>query len=291
MYVSASPFLSLGVAEVDAILRNNVQEVSNVNPNAPVLIYGHGFGCNKEMWHLITPEFSSTHRQILFDYVGSGNSDAQAFDPVRYSSLLGYAQDLIEVCEALDLNENVIFVGHSVSCSIGILASIQRPKLFSKMIMIGPSPCFLNVPPHYRGGFEREDLEGLLELMDQNYIGWAQYFAPVVMGSDSAKSLTSQLTDSFCTTDPIMARKFAETTFFSDVREDLKSCPTPSLILQHQRDSLVPMFVGEYMNEHLNDSLLEILDVTGHCAHMSHPKLVASAMHQYLSGSDNCVLP
>ena len=276
---------------MDAILRNNVQEVPHVNPNAPVLIYGHGFGCNQEMWHLITPEFSSTHRQILFDYVGSGNSDAQAFDPVRYGSLLGYAQDLIEVCEALDLYENVIFAGHSVSCSIGILASIQRPKLFSKMILVGPSPCFLNDLPHYRGGFEREDLEGLLELMDQNYIGWAQYFAPVVMGSDSAISLTSQLTDSFCTTDPIMARKFAEATFFSDVREDLKSCPTPSLILQHQRDSLVPLFVGEYMNEHLNDSLLEILDVTGHCAHMSHPKLVASVMHKYLLGSDNCVLP
>lgn len=276
---------------MDAILRNNVQEVSYVNRNAPVLIYGHGFGCNQEMWHLITPEFSSTHRQILFDYVGSGNSDAQAFDPVRYSSLLGYAQDLIEVCEALDLYENVIFVGHSVSCSIGILASIQRPKLFSKMILVGPSPCFLNVPPHYRGGFERVDLEGLLELMDQNYIGWAQYFAPVVMGSDSAKSLTSQLTESFCTTDPIMARKFAEATFFSDIREDLKSCPTPSLLLQHQRDSLVPLFVGEYMNEHLNESFLEILDVTGHCAHMSHPKLVASVMHKYLLGSDNCVLP
>lgn len=275
---------------MDAILRNNVQELPYINPHAPVLIYGHGFGCNQEMWHNITPEFSSTYRQILFDYVGSGNSNAQTFDSVRYSSLLGYAQDLIEVCEALYLYENVIFVGHSVSCSIGILASIQRPKLFSKMILIGPSPCFLNIPPHYRGGFEREDLEGLLGLMDQNYLGWAQYFAPVVMGSDSATSLTSQLSDSFCTTDPVMARKFAEATFFSDIREDLKNCSTPSLILQHQRDSLAPLFVGEYMNEHLNDSFLEILDVTGHCAHMSHPKLVASAIHQYLSRIDKYVL-
>ena len=278
---------------MDAILRNNVQEVPHANPSAPILIFAHGFGCNQEMWHFITPEFACTHRQILFDYVGSGSSDAQAFDPVRYSSLLGYTQDLIEVCEALNLTENVIFVGHSVSCSIGILASIKRPKLFSKMILVAPSPCFLNDLPHYKGGFEREDLDGLLALMDQNYIGWAQYFAPVVTGSnsDSAQSLTSQLADNFCSTDPIIAKQFAQVTFFSDIREDLKGCTTPSLILQHQRDALVPLLVGEYLKENLKNSILEILDVAGHCAHMSHPKLVASAIHNYLSGSDTFVLP
>lgn len=273
------------------IQRNNVKQLPHANPDAPVIIYAHGFGCNQEMWQFLTPEFSSTHRQILFDYVGSGRADARAFDPVRYGSLQGYAQDLIEVCDALGLSKNVILIGHSVSCSIGILASIQRPELFSHLILVGPSPCFLNDPPDYSGGFERADLEALLELMDQNYIGWAHYFAPIVAGSDSDQPHTSQLADSFCSTDPIMARRFAQATFFSDIREDLKRCTTPSLILQHRHDSLVPIPVGEYLKAHLKDSTLEVLDVTGHCAHMSHPQLVASAVQQYLSRSDSCVLP
>ena len=275
---------------MDAIQRNNVKQLVHANQHAPVLLYAHGFGCNQEVWQLLTPAFSSSHRQILFDYVGSGSSDASAFDPDRYGSLQGYAQDLIEVCDALGLSSNVTFVGHSVSCSIGILASLQRPELFSQMIMVGPSPCFLNVPPDYRGGFEREDLEALLDLMDQNYIGWAHYFAPLVAGSDSDQPLTSQLSGSFCSTDPVMARLFAQATFFSDIREDLSRCTIPCLILQHHRDALVPLLVGEYLKAHLKDSLLEIMDVTGHCAHMSHPHLVAAIVHQYLSRNDTFVL-
>jgi sigma-B regulation protein RsbQ len=280
-----------GGAEMDVIQRNNVQQLLHPNPHAPVLIYAHGFGCNQDMWKLLTPAFSSSHRQILFDYVGSGNSDARAFEPDRYGSLQGYAQDLIEVCDALSLSNNVTFVGHSVSCSIGILASIQRPRLFSQMILVGPSPCFLNDPPSYFGGFERADLEALLGLMDQNYIGWAQNFAPLVAGSDADQTLSSQLSGSFCSTDPVMARLFAQATFFSDIREDLEQCATPSLILQHRRDALVPLPVGEYLKARLKDSTLEIMDVAGHCAHMSHPQLVAAAAHQYLSRSDSFVLP
>lgn len=273
------------------IQRNNVKQLPHANPDAPVIIYAHGFGCNQDMWHLLTPEFATTHRQILFDYVGSGSSDARAFDALRYSSLAGYAQDLIEVCDALCLSKDVIFVGHSVSCSIGILASIQRPDLFSQMVLVGPSPCFLNDPPAYSGGFERADLEGLLALMDQNYIGWAEYFAPVVAGSQADSPITAQLAGSFCSTDPVMARQFAQATFFSDIRQALGRCTTPSLILQHRRDTLVPLPVGEYMNTHLKHSVLQVLDVTGHCAHMSHPDQVASAIRHYLSGSDSCVLP
>lgn len=276
---------------MDAIQRNNVQQLRHVNQHAPVLLYAHGFGCNQEVWQLLTPAFSSTHRQILFDYVGSGSSDARAFDPDRYGSLQGYVQDLIEVCDALGLSNNVTFVGHSVSCSIGILASIQRPELFSQMILVGPSPCFLNDPPDYRGGFEREDLEALLELMDQNYIGWAQYFAPLVAGADSDRATASQLSGSLCSTDPVMARLFAQATFFSDIRENLWRCTTPCLILQHLGDALVPLLVGDYLKAHLKDSRLEVMDVTGHCAHMSHPHLVAAIVHQYLSRSDTFALP
>lgn len=267
---------------MDVIQRNNVQQLWHADQDAPVLLYAHGFGCNQEMWKFLTPAFSASHRQVLFDYVGSGNSDASAFDPERYCSLRGYAQDLIDVCDALALTREVIFVGHSVSCSIGILAAIQRPELFSRMILIGPSPCFLNNPPDYSGGFERADLAGLLALMDQNYIGWAQYFAPLVAGSELDQPLTSELSSSFCSTDPVMARLFAEVTFFSDMRDELQRCTTPCLILQHRRDALVPLTVGEYLHQQLCDSHLEVLDVTGHCAHMSHPDLVAVAMHAYL---------
>jgi len=275
---------------VDVIQRNNVQQLWHADQDAPVLLYAHGFGCNQEMWKLLTPAFSSSHRQVLFDYVGSGNSDVSAFNPERYCSLRGYAQDLIDVCDALALTRDVVFVGHSVSCSIGILAAIQRPELFSRMILIGPSPCFLNDPPGYMGGFERVDLEGLLALMDQNYIGWAQYFAPVVAGLALDQPLTSELSSSFCSTDPVMARLFAEVTFFSDIRDDLQHCTTPSLILQHGRDALAPLSVGEYLQQQLSDSHLGVLDVTGHCAHMSHPELVSVAMHDYLSECGNLVL-
>jgi sigma-B regulation protein RsbQ len=276
---------------MDVIQRNHVQQHQHADETAPALLYAHGFGCNQEMWGHLTPEFTASHRQVLFDYVGSGQSDAHAFDPNRYSSLQGYVQDLIDVCDALSLKRGVIFVGHSVSCSIGILASIQRPELFSRMILVGPSPCFLNDPPDYRGGFERADLEGLLELMDQNYIGWAQYFAPVVAGATLAQQPAAELSSSFCSTDPVMARLFAETTFFSDIRDQLQHCTTPSLILQHRNDALAPLSVGNYLHQHLAGSTLEILEVSGHCAHMSHPALVADCMHRYLSGSDRLVLP
>lgn len=194
------------------LARNNVHVQGE---SGPVLLYAHGFGCNQTMWNRVTPAFASTHRQVLFDYVGSGKSDLAAFDSKRYASLQGYAQDVLDVCDALNLRRGVTFVGHSVSCSIGLLASIARPELFERLVLIGPSPCFLNHPPEYLGGFERQDLEGLLSLMDQNFIGWANYLAPVVSGEAQAGSLTGELSDSFCSTDPLVARVFAQTTFFS----------------------------------------------------------------------------
>ena len=262
----------------------NILERNRVTVNGntgPTMIYAHGFGCNQAMWHRITSAFG-TYRQVLFDYTGSGSAGAP-FDARRYANLDGYVQDLLDVCDALGLAEGVRFVGHSVSCSIGLLASIARPGLFERMILIGPSPCFLNDPPDYVGGFEREDLAGLLDMMEQNYIGWAQYLAPVVSGAAQAESTGAELAASFCSTDPLAARTFARATFFADNRADLAAVTVPSLIVQHRRDALAPLTVGDYLHAHLANSRLEVLDVSGHCAHMSHPQLVVAAMHRYLS--------
>lgn len=260
------------------LARNHV----NVSGRGEVLLYAHGFGCNQQMWDAITPAFADTHRQVLFDYVGSGRSDRSAFDPLRYATLSGYAQDLIEVCDALDLREGVTCVAHSVSCSIGMLASIARPNLFARLILIGPNPCFLNDPP-YRGGFERSDLEALLDLMGRNYIGWAHHLAPVVAGAGGGPTVAHRLSESFCSTDPETARVFAEATFFADNRADLPLVQTPCLILQHLDDTLAPLSVGHYMHDHLRNSTLEVLDVAGHCAHLSHPHLVIEAIQRFLA--------
>lgn len=260
--------------------RNNVHVTGSAGP---VLVYAHGFGCNQHMWDRVTPAFTDTHRQVLFDYVGCGQSDPTAFDATRYASLNGYAQDLIEVCDALALQGKVTFIGHSVSGSIGMLASIARPELFDRLIMIGPSPCFLN-QPGYTGGFEREDLDGLLSLMEQNHMGWANHLAPVVAGASGGPAVSNTLAHSFCSTDPVMARCFAKTTFFSDNRADLPKVPCPSLILQHRQDALAPLSVGDYLHKHLKNSTLKVLDVKGHSAHMSNPDLVIEAIRTYLAG-------
>lgn len=268
---------------MDVLARNNVH-VTGLE-HQPTLLYAHGFGCSQHMWRQITPAFEATHRQVLFDYVGSGQSQLDAFDAARYSELKGYAQDVIEVCDALGLEQGVTFVGHSVSCSIGLLASLTRPALFERMVLIGPSPCFINHPPDYLGGFERADLEGLLKLMDQNYMGWASYLAPVVAGLSGAKAAAGELSDSFCSTDPYVAKCFAQATFFADNRTDLARVRRPCLILQHAEDALAPVGVGEFMHQQLAGSQLKVLGVTGHCAHMSNPDLVVAAMRDYVDGA------
>ena len=262
------------------LARNNIKVLEG---DGPVLLYAHGFGCNQNMWDRVTPAFSSSHQQVLFDYVGSGRSDIAAFDPDKYANLSGYAQDVLDVCDALNLKSGVAFIGHSVSCSIGLLASISRPDLFSHLILIGPNPCFVNHPPEYVGGFEKEDLEGLLALMDQNYIGWANYLAPVVSAQGESGTVTAELSDSFCSTDPHVAKVFARTTFFSDNRADLPKATVPSLILQHRTDTLAPISVGEYVHAHLPKSTLKVLEVQGHCSHMSDPLLVIDAMRDFLA--------
>jgi len=261
---------------MDVISRNHVTVIPG---DGPTLLYAHGFGCNQEMWSEVIHPFEGRYRQVLFDYVGSGKSDITAFDRVKYGHLSGYSQDLVEVCDALNLTEDVICIAHSVSCSIAMLASIERPKLFRHMVLVGPNPCFVNDPP-YIGGFERQDLEELLELLDRNFMGWADLLAPVASGD--SESTEKRLHESFCSTDPNTTRYFAHATFFADNRDEVSRVKTPCLILQHRHDALAPQVVGEFMHRQLPNSELQILDVNGHCAHMSHPELVIRAVQSVL---------
>lgn len=218
---------------------------------------------------------------VLFDYVGSGKSDLSAYDISRYSNLNGYAQDILDICEALELKE-VIFVGHSVSGMIGILASIQVPNLFKQLILVCPSPCYINDLPDYVGGFERSDIEELLDIMDKNYIGWASFLAPLVMQNQDQSELTEELQASFCSTDPLITNCFARITFFSDNRNDLPNVTVPSLILQCSEDAIAPVEVGHYLHKHLAESTLKIMKATGHCPHMSHPQETIELIKEYL---------
>ena len=262
----------------DILHRNYVQ---GTGQGAQPILFAHGFGCDQQMWRYVAPAFEGDFAPVLFDYVGAGHSDLAAYDPQRYDSLAGYAQDVLEVCAALDL-EDVVFVGHSVSSMIGILAALQAPERFARLILVGPSPRYLNDPPDYFGGFEREDLEGLLEMMDKNYIGWAHTLAPLIMKNDERPGLTQELEESFCSTDPTTARQFARVTFFSDNRSDLPNVQVPSLILQCTDDAIAPDEVGAYVHEQLPASTLHRMQATGHCPHMSHPDETIAAIRGYL---------
>jgi sigma-B regulation protein RsbQ len=257
--------------------RNNVKVFGE--GDQPML-FAHGFGCDQNMWRFITPSFEADYKIVLFDYVGSGHSDLRAYDPERYATLEGYAQDVLDVVRALDLR-NVIFVGHSVSSMVGVLAAKEEPERFDRLILVGPSPCYINDPP-YVGGFERGDIEGLLEMMDKNFIGWANFLAPVIMKHPDRPELGAELVESFCSTDPVIARRFAEATFFADNREDLAGVRVPSLVLQCSDDVIAPLEVGEFVHRHLPGSTLRVMRATGHCPHMSDPDETVALMKEYL---------
>jgi sigma-B regulation protein RsbQ len=257
--------------------RNNVRVYGKgVQP----IMFAHGFGCDQNMWRFITPAFENDYKIVLFDYIGAGKSDLKAYEPERYASLNGYAQDVLEIIEELKLKD-VIFVGHSVSSMVGVLAAIEEPSYFSKLILVGPSPCYIN-KDDYKGGFERKDIEGLLETMEKNYIGWANFLAPAIMANKDRPQLGEELTESFCSTDPVIARQFAEATFFSDNRDDLRKIKIPSLILQCSEDIIAPVEVGEYVHRNLTNSTMKIMKATGHCPHMSEPEETISLMKDYL---------
>lgn len=268
----------------DVLARNNVTVFGK--EGAQPLLFAHGFGCDQNMWRFITPAFEAEYRIVLLDYVGAGKSDLAAYNAARYGSLEGYAQDIRDVCVALDLSD-VIFVGHSVSGVIGILAAIQEPERFARLILVSPSPRYLNDSEGYVGGFERADIDGLLQMMEKNYMGWANYLAPIVMGNAQTPELGQELEASFCSTDPTIARRFAEVTFYGDNRADLPWVPVPSLILQCAEDLIAPIEVGNYLHEHLQDSTLRVLAATGHCPHMSHPEQTARAIKEYLDAASS----
>ena len=263
------------------LARNNVKIFGN---GTHPMMFAHGFGCDQNVWRYVTPAFEDDYRIILFDYVGSGKSDLSAYSAERYADLEGYAQDVLDICAALDLND-VMFVGHSVSSVIGMLAAIREPRRFSRLIMIGPSPCYINDLPDYIGGFERADIEGLLDLMDKNYMGWASFLAPVIMKNSDRPELAAELRENFCSTDPNIARRFAEATFFSDKRSDLAKVETPSLIIQCTDDAIAPVEVGDYVHRNLRDSTLRLAQATGHCPHMSHPEETTGIIKDYIDKS------
>jgi len=260
------------------LTRNNVKVFGR---GTQPMLFAHGFGCDQHMWRYVTPAFEDDYQIVLFDYVGAGKSDISAYDADRYSSLGGFAQDVLDICRALDLRD-VIFVGHSVSSMVGVLAANAEPDRFANLIMIGPSPRYINDAPDYVGGFERSDIEGLLETMEKNYIGWANFLAPAIMKNPDRPELSAELETSFCSTDPVIARRFAEATFFADNRADLASVRVPSLIMQCSEDMIAPLSVGEYLQDALPGSTLRVMRATGHCPHMSHPDETIALMREYL---------
>ncbi|EGE45851.1 alpha/beta fold hydrolase [Streptomyces griseus] len=263
---------------MDIRRRNNVTVTGRTD--GPVLLLAHGFGCDQNMWRLVVPALAEDYRLVLFDYVGSGKSLPAAWSEQRYSSLAGYAQDVLEVCEELDLRE-VTFVGHSVSAMVGVLAAATAPERFSHLVMIAPSPRYID-DDGYRGGFSAEDIDELLESLESNYLGWSAAMAPAIMGNPERPELGQELTTSFCATDPDMARVFARTTFLSDSRADLKTVTVPTLILECRQDVIAPPEVGAHVRDAIPGSTLVTLEATGHCPQLSAPQATTAAITDFL---------
>ena len=260
-----------------AVQRNHVKVIGTSDRT---LMFAHGYGCDQSMWRAVTPAFEDKYKIVLFDYVGAGLSDAAAFNRTRYSTLRGYAQDVLEIIDELDVAP-VTFVGHSVSSMVGALASIESPSSFENIVMIGPSPCYINDEP-YMGGFNRADIDDLLQLLDSNHLGWSAMMAPVIMGNPDRPELAGELEASFCRTNPIFAQHFARVTFLSDNRSDLPKVTTRTLILQCDEDAIAPAAVGRYVHEAVPGSELVIMDAKGHCPHLSSPGEVTEAIERFL---------
>lgn len=261
-----------------ALQRFNVQ-VSGQKDGQPML-FAHGFGCDQHMWRHVAPRFAEDFRVVLFDHLGAGGSDLESYDPVRYATLAAYADDVLAICRELELHD-VVFVGHSVSAMIGVLAAVAEPHRFAKLVLVGPSPRYINDTP-YVGGFDEADIEELLESLESNYLGWSSAMAPVIMGNPGRPELGAELTESFCRTDPQIARQFAGVTFRSDNRADLARVTTPTLILQCREDVIAPVSVGEYVAGAIANSELVVLDATGHCPNLSAPDATAAAIANFV---------
>jgi sigma-B regulation protein RsbQ len=263
---------------VDVVARHDVR-FSGVADGRPML-FAHGFGCDQTMWRFVAPDFATDHRVITFDHVGHGGSDLAAYDPGRYDSLQGYADDVVEICRELELSD-VVFVGHSVSAMIGVLAVQQVPELFGALIMVGPNPRYVD-DEGYTGGLSKADIMELLESLEANHLGWSATMAPMIMGNTDRPELGEELTNSFCRTDPAIARQFARVTFLSDNRADLAGVAVPSLVLQCSDDVIAPEVVGRYVHEHVPGSVFTKLAATGHCPHLSAPEETTAAIRAFL---------
>jgi sigma-B regulation protein RsbQ len=275
--MSTEPTAGSQRTQAGSVQRNNVRVSGRgVRP----MLFAHGFGCDQNMWRFVTPAFEESHRIVLFDHVGAGGSDLSAYDRRKYDTLNGYAADVLEICRDLQL-EDVIFVGHSVSAMIGVLAAAEQPDLFAALVLVGPSPRYVN-DRDYVGGFSRQDIDGLLDALDSNYLGWASSMAPVIVGNPERPELGAELTNSFCRTDPEIASHFARVTFLSDNRADLERATTPALILQCSDDVIAPYAVGEFVHSRMPQSRLVIMKATGHCPNLSAPAETIDAIKAFL---------
>jgi sigma-B regulation protein RsbQ len=266
----------MGVVE-----RNNVSLGGAVR--AQPIMFAHGFGCDKNMWRHVAPEFENEYRTVLFDHVGAGGSDLAAYDRAKYDSLDGYADDVLEICRELELRD-VIFVGHSVSAMMGVLAAAEEPDRFDRLVLVGPSPRYLD-DDGYVGGFTRDDIDGLLDSLESNYLGWSAAMAPAIMGNADRPDLGDELTRSFCRTDPQIAKQFARTTFLSDNRADLARAHVPTLVLQCRDDVIAPLEVGAFVERELPQAELVVLDATGHCPNLSAPGATIAAIESFLAST------
>jgi sigma-B regulation protein RsbQ len=262
---------------VAAVIRNNVHTVG-AGPTA--MVFAHGFGCDQNMWRHVSPAFEDKFRVVLFDHVGAGGSDLKAYDSAKYSTLDGYADDIVEIGNELRL-KNAVFVGHSVSAMIGLLASVKARGMFKSLVMIGPSPRYID-DDGYVGGFKEQQITELLDFLSDNYMGWSTAMAPVIVGNPERPELGAELTNSFCRSDPDIAKEFARVTFKSDNRADLAKVSIPTLILQCSEDVIAPLAVGEYMHRKIANSKLMIMKATGHCPNLSAPEEVISAMRGFV---------
>ena len=263
---------------MDVLKRSNVICRAGTGP---VLMFAHGFGCDQTMWHDSVQLLGPSQAIVLFDLVGAGESDLSAFEPEKYATLAGHADDVLDILDALAL-DNVVFVGHSVSAMIGVLAvRRQRRPSIGRLVLVGPSPRYIN-DTGYFGGFDQSDIDELLDTLDANYLGWSAAMAPVIMGAPERPELSDRLANSFCRTDPAIARHFARTTFLSDNRADLPDVHVPALVVQCRHDAIAPLAVGEFVAAQIPDSRLVVLDVTGHCPHLTAPDAMVTAIHDFI---------
>ncbi|MBT0993772.1 alpha/beta hydrolase [Cellulomonas sp. DKR-3] len=263
---------------MDAVARHRIR-VSGV-PDGQPIVFAHGYGCDQHMWRLVAPHFEDAYRVITFDHVGAGGSDLASYDPERHGSLQGYADDVLAIVHELGL-EDVVLVGHSVSAMVAVLAAVAEPDRFDKLVLVGPSPRYID-DEGYTGGFSEADITELLGSLDSNYLGWSAAIAPAIMGNADRQELGAELTESFCRTDPEIARRFAHVTFLSDNRADLAGVTVPTLVVQCRDDIIAPVAVGEYVRDAIAGAELVVLDATGHCPHLSAPEATTAAIAAFV---------